>query len=70
MVAIIVLVTPLGLNAVKIAQVRYLYDIGPSDNENNQEIMNKQDPRLQGRAPGFRGGVTGKGQNRDKTETR
>ena len=29
---------------------------------------NKQDPRLQGRAPGFKGGgVTGKGQDRDKT---
>ena len=34
--------------------------------------MNKQDPRLQGRAPGFWGGeeLTGKGQDRDKTRAR
>ena len=33
---------------------------------------NRQDARLQGRAPGFRGGgvVIGKGQHREKTMTR
>ena len=31
-------------------------------------LIKRQDPRLQGRAPGFRGGgVTGKGQDRNKT---
>ena len=33
-------------------------------------FLGKQDPRLQGRAPGFRGGgVPGKGQDRNKTRT-